>query len=226
MGVPWADSVARCVVQCTEFHCESGGLGLGLWGFFPIIYCSAVLRLLARQALLPFPRAVDEALLWVHAHPAGCVWWLLGTGGCGAFCSLFATRNDWLRPRGMVTETHWIFRLQSQQCFPTSRWGVFIEQLPVPLCYCGWAASLAVINLANRDNGILHVLSHLYVSSHKATPLPERINRIKKVGASFGTCTETWAGFAIHSWNCWAVDIHIFVISDWFSSSCMLYKLV
>lgn len=111
MGVPWADSVARCVVQCTEFHCESGGLGLGLWGFFPIIYCSAVLRLLARQALLPFPRAVDEALLWVHAHPAGCVWWLLGTGGCGAFCSLFATRNDWLRPRGMVTETHWIFRL-------------------------------------------------------------------------------------------------------------------
>lgn len=95
MGVPWADSVARCVVQCTEFHCESGGLGLGLWGFFPIIYCSAVLRLLARQALLSFPRAVDEALLWVHAHPAGRVWWLLGTGGL--WCRLLPVCNQkWL----------------------------------------------------------------------------------------------------------------------------------
>lgn len=160
MGVLQADSVARCVVQCTEFHCERGGLGLGVWGFFQIIYCSAVLRLLVRQALLPFPRAVDEALLWVRAHPSGRVWWLLDTGEL--WCLLLCVSNQkWL------TETqrdgNWnTLDLQTVFLAVLSHWGMFIEQLPVPLCYCSWVASLAVINLSNRDNEILHVLSHLY----------------------------------------------------------------
>lgn len=69
-------------MQRTEPRCERGGSALGLWGFFQLICRSAVLRLLAGQALLPFPRAA--------VGPCAPSWTCLMALGHGGVLVLFA----------------------------------------------------------------------------------------------------------------------------------------